>query len=197
MESFKSYLRRFVHLPNDVWEEISSLFKVVNLNKGAYFYKEGDICSNIAYVLKGILRSFYVINGEEITRFVSLQDSIITAFSSYVTQLPSEENIQAITDCKLYMIDYRDMNYLYEKYPIWEKLGRLMLEQNHLRMEKRMVSLLALSAEQRYKALCKEQPAIIRHVPLQYIASILGVKPETLSRIRKKIAHPTPQWLLD
>lgn len=190
MDNFLHYIRQFIHLPRAAWEEAKSLACELHLRKGSFFYQQGKICNHVAFINKGILRSFYLIEGEELTRFVSLQNSIITAFASFVQQIPSQENIQAISDCHLFTLETKDLSYLYDKYPSWEKLGRLILEHHHLRMEKRMLSLLAFTAEQRYKALCREQPDIVQKVPLQYIASILGVKPETLSRIRKKMSSP-------
>lgn len=190
MDSFYRYIKQFIHLPRAAWEEAKSLASELQLRKGSFFYQQGEICNHVAFINKGILRSFYLIDGEELTRFVSLQNSIITAFTSFVQQIPSQENIQAISDCQLFTLGAKELTYLYDRYPAWEKLGRLILEHHHIRMEKRMLSLLGLTAEQRYKALCKDQPEIIQSVPLQYIASILGVKPETLSRIRKKMTKP-------
>ncbi|RMG31793.1 MAG: Crp/Fnr family transcriptional regulator [Bacteroidetes bacterium] len=186
-DQLRQYVSKYVHIEPAVFEEASRYFKPRFLKKGEYLYREGGICHKLAFVLRGLIRSFYHIEGEEVTRFIVWENFFVTAFSSFISRKSSNENIQAIEDSHVLVICYEDLQHLYRKHPSWQELGRRLVEESHLRLEQRVLSLLTHTAEQRYRALAITQPELLRRVPLQYIASLLGIKPETLSRIRRKV----------
>lgn len=187
MDRLKKYILGFVKFSEEEFSEILPYFYHQQLKKGEYFYREGEICNRISFILSGMIRSFYHINEEEITRYVLLKEGFVTALSSFTARQPTKENLQALTQMDLLTIDHADLQYLYGKFPKMQELGRLIIEYSHRLLEERVVVLLSLSAEERYEALSDKRPELLQNVPLRYIASLLGIKPETLSRIRKKL----------
>lgn len=106
---------------------------------------------------------------------------------SFVSQTPSFEIISAITDCELITINKKDLEFLYDKYQKWERLGRRIIEEMFVESQQRIYSFITESAETRYKKLLKQYPDMIRDVPLKHIADFLGIKLQSLSRLRKTI----------
>lgn len=189
MDSLRSYIEQFVSFTEEEFADILRHFQFEQLKKGDFFHHAGAPCQRVAYIRSGALRSFYKLENQDFTRFVLLKNSFATALTSFVSQTPSRESIQAVTDCELYVIDYESNEALYAKYPKWQELGRKLIAYYHAKLEDRVFRLLTQSAEERYRTLTAEQPELLREVPLQYIASILGVTRETLSRVRKKISR--------
>ncbi len=188
LDKFRKFLDQFNIIDDEDFEAAVPYFRYREYKRNEFLHKGGNTCKEIAFILDGAVRSFYNINGNDITRFVLLKDAFVTALSSFIMQESSLENIQAITHVQALVVTKEDIEALYRKYHHWETIGRMAIERSHLLLEKRILALISLTAEERYKALSIEQPELLRYIPLQYIASILGVKPETLSRIRKKMS---------
>jgi len=189
--ALKAFFNQMVELSDKEFEDIAKYFKPLTLKEGAYFVEEGQVCSKIAFIRKGFMRAFYEINDEmEVTKYIQPKHTLITAFASFASRKPSQEYIQALTECDLWVIDYDSMQLLYRKYPKWQELGRIIMEEIYQYLEKRILSFLTQNAEERYRALVTENPRLIQDVPLRYIASMLGITPETLSRIRQKVNLP-------
>jgi CRP-like cAMP-binding protein len=164
-----------------------SFFKQIGLKKGDYLSREGQICTKLMIVKNGILRSFYNKDAEQLTTYFNIEGTIATALRSYLKEVPAHENIQALTDVELLYIEKKDMNKLYDEIPSWNKIGRLVMEVLYVKMEERSISLQHDSARERYLNFLTEFPNVVNRIPLQYIASFLGITPETLSRIRKSL----------
>ncbi|HPH46369.1 MAG TPA: Crp/Fnr family transcriptional regulator, partial [Chryseolinea sp.] len=111
----------------------------------------------------------------------------ITDYRSFLTQQPSTEYIIALEDAEVIELHYNDMQTLYEKVPSWQKYGRLIAEFLYIKVTERAQSLLFDSPEELYTRLMKERPKVIENMPQRYIASYLGIQPESLSRIRKRM----------
>jgi CRP-like cAMP-binding protein len=157
------------------------------LKKGMFLIQEGKICNEIAFIKSGILRSFYINNeGEEITNCITFENELMSAFSSFITQKPTEENIQAVVDTELLILKRSDMELLYENSSAWQKVGRYLTEMQYVELEQRTVSFQKNSAKQRYEKLIEHHSNYIKYIPLQYLASYLGITPRHLSRLRKE-----------
>jgi CRP/FNR family transcriptional regulator, anaerobic regulatory protein len=113
------------------------------------------------------------------------------SLASFTLQKPAQFNVAAIEETSLLVIQRNALLELFEKYTCWQKLGRLLAEGLAIRKELREISFLKDSPEERYRKLLEEQPIVLQRVPLHYVASYLGMKPETLSRIRNRISRPT------
>jgi CRP/FNR family transcriptional regulator, anaerobic regulatory protein len=179
-------IRRFIALDEESLQDIASCFKPLHLAKGTYWLKAGQICTQVGWVKEGLLRTWYEVDGEEITHWISEEGYFDTSLSSFSFKTPSRWNLQAITDCELLVLDCDDHRQLLNKYTQWRIFESQLLIFSYLGLEERMFSQLHQTAEERYEKLLAERPALAARAPLQHLASMLGMKPETLSRLRKK-----------
>jgi CRP-like cAMP-binding protein len=185
----ENYLRSFNILTEEEIEVFVNLTTSLELKKGDFLVKEGTISKKIAYIQSGIFRSFYYSSeSEEVTYCFTFENTIITAYSSWILQVPSSENIQALTDMQLQIITKENVNFLEKTYPNWTKFFKHVAEQEYIGLEKRIFLLQRESAEKRYQDLLLNYPEYLHTIPLQYLASYLGVTQRHLSRIRKNIA---------
>jgi CRP-like cAMP-binding protein len=160
----------------------------LHLKKGEFFIREGNTSEYIAYIQSGIFRSFYhSTEKEEVTYCFTFENTLITAYSSWITQLPTNENIQALSDMALILISKEQMNHLEATYPNWVKFFKQVAENEYIGLEKRVFMLQRESAETRYQNLLKNYPEYLHTIPLQYLASYLGITQRHLSRIRKSL----------
>ena len=127
--------------------------------------------------------------GEQITTHINCPPGFITSYFNFVNQVKSNENVECITDCELLRITKQNLDHLLEKSAAIKNFSIRVFQQSLLYNEVRSKELAILTAEERYKKLIENYPSIIQHVPVQYIASFLGMKPESLSRIRRKIIN--------
>lgn len=128
---------------------------------------------------------YYDDKGEEQTTFLCSQTGFITSFSSFIYQTKATENVECVTDCELLRISQFDAKQLVEKSEIFKNFFLVIFEKSISLATQRANDLALLNAEQRYQKMINEQPHFIQNIPLQYIASFLGIKPQSLSRIRK------------
>lgn len=170
---------------NEEMQEAATLLQVEKIEKGKFFIKSGMIADRIGFVNSGLMRSFYTINGKETTTFFQFPGLLASALVSFLKMKPSNENIQAIEDTEIVYILRKDLYTLYEKNWKWQQVGRVMTENYYVLMEERIISLQSQSASERYQMFQDTYPELLNSIPLYYIASYLGMSPETLSRIRK------------
>jgi CRP/FNR family transcriptional regulator, anaerobic regulatory protein len=186
MKSLIGIIKQSVSLSEEEVELLQKLISVQKLSKNSFFIKEGQICNRLAFVESGMFRHFYHTDEKaEVTRWVSLSNTFFTAFESFIMQIPSYENIQALKDSIICTIFKKDWHLLCDKIPFIKDLWAKNIEFHYMGMEERVYSLIALRAEKRYDLMCKKYPEFIEAVPLKYIASMLGIEPRHLSRIRK------------
>ena len=174
---------------NEAEKEIcKSLFTPKKIRKRQYILQQDDICKNLIFVEKGLLRSYSVDEkgNEHILQFAPEGWWIADLFS-FFTGESSAYNIDAIEDSELLLITNPAIEQLYERVPKFERYFRILTQNNMVAMQKRLTSELSSSAEEKYLKLISAYPNIVARVPQHMIASFLGLTPETLSRIRKKI----------
>lgn len=190
MEELKKYLESFQILTEEEICLFESLVLPKQLKKDEYYIQEGKVSQNVSFVHSGLLRSFYYnSNGEDVTYCFTFSNSFITAYSSFLTQTSTAENIQALTDIELFSIS-RDQILQLEKSSVnWLLLFKSIAEQEYVKMEKRIFLLQKETAEKRYDDLLKNKAKYLQHIPLNYLASYLGVSQRHLSRIRKAISN--------
>ncbi len=169
------------------WTMLIQYGALKKFKKGENFIKSNHVNTKIAFIIKGGFRFFYDKEDAEITCLLSFENGLIGSFESNILKLPCTQTIQAIEDSELFIIDYRDLEKLYDKSNKFERVGRLILEYYIAYLQQRITSYLLETPEERYLRLITETPDILNRVPLQYIASYIGVTPVSLSRIRKRI----------
>ena len=185
----KNYLKLFNVLTDDEIENFIQLSTKRDLIKGDYFIREGETCKEVAFVLSGTFRSYYISDkGEEITYCITFPNNLLTAYSSFITGQGTDENIQAITSTELLIIPKNNIDDLVVKNPNWVKFLKIVAEKQYIELEKRIFQLQKNNALQRYTDLIKNQPEYVQNIPLQYLASYLGITQRHLSRIRREIS---------
>ena len=182
-------LRQFIAIDDNVLKDVLSYFKPLHLAKGDYLVKAGQVCTQVAFVNEGLLRTWHEVNDTEITHWISDEGFFDTSLSSFSYKTPSRWNLQAITDCELLVLDCDDHRTLLQKHTIWRIFESQLLINSYLGLEERMFSQLHHTAEERYEKLLTDRRQLVLRAPLQYRASMLGMKPETLSRLRKKLTE--------
>ena len=171
--------------PQDL-KEITSLFQLEILKKGDYFLKTNKRCDRLSFLQKGFLRIFLETEKKEVTQWISTQGYFVTDLSSFIFEKPARWTIQALTDTEIYTIKKSDYDNIKNIIPKWAELEKLFIVHWFTTLEDRIFSHLSMSAEERYDFFFENNKKLFNQVPLQYIASILGMTPETFSRIRKK-----------
>ncbi len=150
--------------------------------------EHGKVCQKVLFVNKGYFRFFHIdTKGNEITSDFYFAPTFITSYTSFITGTPSFVNVQAMSDMEVLEISKKDLYDLYAQNPKIERLGRLIAEMVAIISEEHLFLLLNQTAEIRYKKLLQTNPQYVNTIPLQYIASYLGITQETLSRMRKSI----------
>ena len=163
---------------------------VKHFEQGEHFIREGQYARHVAFIESGFLRSYQIdYKGNEVTINFFESGSFCSSYYSFYSRQPSLENIAAITDCTLRLITYEELMGLFDKNLEVNKMGRRLVEDVCIRKDLRIAKLLQLDAESRYLWFEQEYPNIMAVAQMRHIASYLGVQPETLSRIRKKVAN--------
>jgi len=188
MTELELYINSYFGIAQDDLLKISSYFHLTTLKKGDYFLKSGHVCNKLSFHKSGLIRVFVTTNQKEVTQWISTKGYFVTDLSGIIFNKPSKYSIEALTDCELYTIDQGDYKNIGRIVPNWHELEKLFIARCFIYMEERIFSLLSLSSEERYKWLFEQQRDLFNQVPLQYLASMLGMTPETLSRIRRKQA---------
>jgi CRP-like cAMP-binding protein len=166
---------------------VERFFEPVSCGKGEILEKENKIAQYLYFINSGFIRAFYNKNGDQITTHINCPSGFITSFNSFVTGIPAVDNIECLTACEVLRITKSDLDTLCHKSQKWADFARIIYEKSLIYNEQRTNDIIALSAEKRYLKILNDNPAMIQNVPLQYIASFIGIKPESLSRIRKQI----------
>jgi CRP-like cAMP-binding protein len=166
---------------------IASTFRPKLIGKGSYFSEEGKTSRHLAYIARGLFQYFYRKDGNEITTYVTGPGNFLASVASFYRQKPSKENIRALSDAEVWMLHYDELQKLKKESEGFKAFYIDALEAVIQGMDETRANLIILTAEERYALLLKEEPALLQQIPLQYLASILGVTPRHLSRIRNNI----------
>jgi CRP/FNR family transcriptional regulator, anaerobic regulatory protein len=159
--------------------------------KGTILIKENTVADKMFAIIVGACRSYFIKDGEEITDFFFFENSFATDFASLCSGKPSTLILECIEDTTVDVIHKKDLEELYSTYHTFSEVGRMMAEYSYLQIEERMRLLHTESLEIRYNWMMENFPEIFNRVPQHYIATYLGVKPQSLSRIRAKISGKT------
>ncbi|WP_405564119.1 Crp/Fnr family transcriptional regulator [Polaribacter sp. Asnod6-C07] len=186
MTELQKYITSYFGITNQYMDNITSLFKESELKKGEYFIKSGHYCEKLSFVQSGFIRVYANANNKEITQWISTKGYFITDLYSFNFKQRAKWNIQALTDCKLYTIEKENYKLLNKLVPNWPEMEKQFIASCFVQLEDRVFSHLSLNSEERYNKLFENHKELFNHVPLQYIASMLGMSPETFSRIRNK-----------
>lgn len=185
-QNLKRHIQEIVKVSESELNYFISKTKLVQLEKNETWKSEGEISQELAYVNSGLLRHFYVDNGNEKTEKFYTEQIWFGDLGSFLSKTPSLRNYVAIEKSELIVLSFSELQSLYLKIPIMERFGRLYAEQLLIEQLNRNRSFLLDSAKTKYTKFKVDFPELSQRIPQYLIAQYLGIKPETLSRIRKK-----------
>jgi len=179
-----------VSLDGEEFETIKSFFIPKKVRKRQYVLNAGDVCQYITFVEKGLLRSFTVDDdgNEHVVQF-AIEGWWISDMGSFVSAKNALYNIEALEDSELLHLTKQSMEELLDKFPAMERFFRILMQNNIVALQRRVIAYMSLSAEEKYLKLLEVAPDIMTRASQQHIASYLSITPETLSRIRKKVSE--------
>lgn len=184
------YIHSNYHFSQKEIEMVQHYFEPVSFSKNIVIEEAGKVPNYLYYIVSGYLRLFYMDeNGNEITTHINCPPGFFTSYSHFISETVSDHNVECVTACELLRITKENLDHLVKQSQAMKDFSISVFQHSIAYNENRSRELSTLNAEQRYLKLLKDYPEIIQHVPIQYIASFLGMKPESLSRIRRKIIN--------
>jgi CRP-like cAMP-binding protein len=189
LDTLFKHIEEKVSLTDADKELIQSFFITKRLRKRQYLLQEGDICRYLAFVASGLIRTYNIDDkGDEHMSVFGWEGWWLSDFNSFLTGEPSVFNIDAIEASELLLISRADYDAITLAVPIMDRYFRILYQNSLVTKERRLMSSITHSAEEKYLQLIQHDPKISERVPQNMIASYLGIAPETLSRIRKNLA---------
>ena len=167
--------------------DIAKMFFEEKLERNEFHTELGTRFGKLSFVKSGFLRIYRQTDKKEITQWISSPGEFVTDLNALMFDQTARWNIQALTDCEIYTMDYQTYKTINEHISNWAEIEKLFIAKCFMTIEDRIFSFLSMSSEERYEYLSQTKPDLLQHIPLQYLASMLGMTPETLSRIRKKM----------
>jgi CRP/FNR family transcriptional regulator, anaerobic regulatory protein len=167
--------------------EIAGLFQKKIFVKGDYFVKVEQTNQYLGFIEKGLCQYFYNKEGNEITTYVAGANAFVVSVKSFLRQIPSKENIRMLADSIVWLISKKAFENLINQNENFKNFYISLLEYQMVCIDDSLFNQITLTAEERYQKLLTEEPQLLQQIPLQYLASILGITPRHLSRIRKNI----------
>ena len=186
MTELEKYIQSYFGISQEDLAQVGALFKRQTLKKGDYFLKTGRVCDKLSFIQSGLLRIYVQTPDKEVTQWISTKGYFVTDLASLIFNTPARWTIQALTNIEMYTIDRQGYNSIGNLVPKWHELEKLFIARCFTLLEDRIFSHLSMTAEERYHFFFERNKELFNQVPLQYIASMLGMTPETFSRIRKK-----------
>jgi CRP-like cAMP-binding protein len=182
------YINRIVELTEEEERILVSLISIRKLLKGQYFLQQGDICKFSGFVISGCTKTFYVDDeGQEHVLMFSVEDWWTSDMGSYITQKPTDFNVQCLEKTVLIQFSYEQQEEMLRRIPKLERFFRIIVERAFVASQKRVVRNLSLSAKDRYLFFRNEYPKIEQRIPQYLIASYLGITKEFLSKIKSQL----------
>ena len=183
---FRKFIENYVLVSQSDWETISNCFERKEVEKNQTILNEGEICKHLYFLESGLMRYFINKDGNEITKFFTNAPYCFTSQVSFNNEKPATENIQAIEKSVIWQFSFQDSNKLFEL-ESWTIFARKITQEVQYFTEQILEEIQSETAEFRYEKMLKNDAELTNRIPLKYLASFLGIAPQSLSRVRKKI----------
>jgi len=188
-DTLLSHIQNKVDISEEQKTELQSFFTLKKLRKKQYLLQEGDACKYLSFVSKGLLKSYFLDEkGSEHINMFAFEGWWISDFNSFINQEKAVLNIDAIEETELLMITREDYENLMLKIPVMDRYFRILYQNSLVTKDYRLIVSNSFTAEEKYTQFAQKNPDVIQRIPHNLIASYLGLAPETVSRIRKKIS---------
>jgi CRP-like cAMP-binding protein len=182
-------ISRYLVLTSQEASAFAECIPIKTFNKSDLLLREGQVSRDSYFVIKGCVRKYYIIDGEERTTEFYVEDESVASLQSYKNKTPANHYFECVEDCRLAVLNYEKEQGLFKRVPKYESLCRMTMENDFAEQQEVLAKFITSSPEERYKNLLETRPDLLQRVPQYHLASYLGVKPESLSRIRKRIAN--------
>jgi CRP-like cAMP-binding protein len=183
-----SSIKSIINLTPKEVDHIDQLFKKKEFKKGDFFLAEGQVCKQVGFIVSGLIRYYINHDGEEKTYAFAEENNFVCNYESFLPQTPSTKIIQALEDCEMLVISLADLQIFYKSIAQGERFGRLVIGQVFIQLLQDLSSFYTDTPEYRYEKFVKEHPGLQQRISQYHIASYVGVKPQSLSRIRRRIS---------
>lgn len=188
MDQLKTVITSFVPMPDEEYDLILPIINRMEVKKDTDLLEQGQICKHVYFIESGFFRMFYVdYKGNEINSRFGKPDDFLVDFASFITKKPALYHWRAMEDSKIIALEHEEVERLYNSSPSWSKFGRLIAESGYLLIIDREEMLHFQTPEERYKTILKKEPHLFQLVSQNHLSSYIGIKPESLSRLRKRI----------
>lgn len=181
-------ISRYLELTNEEAAAFAECIPIKTFKKGEILLREGQISRESYFVIQGCLRKYYIMSGEEKTTEFYVEDESVASLQSYKNKTPANHYFECVEESKLAVLSYDKEQELFKLVPKYETLCRMSMEDNFGEQQEALAKFIMSSPEERYTNLIDTRPDLLQRIPQYHLASYLGVKPESLSRIRKRIA---------
>jgi CRP-like cAMP-binding protein len=188
MDQIRSYFEKTIKMSDSDWNVFSSKLKRSEHKKRTTLLAVGEVENHLNFIETGSIRMFIPKEENDLTFAFCFRGQFMSAYDSFISRAPSNYETETITDTVLWSITFDDLQEIYKDTDCGQIIGRKTAENLFLLKVKREQSLLNESAEERYLKLFIEQPQLIKEIPLKFLASYIGITPQALSRIRKRIS---------
>jgi CRP-like cAMP-binding protein len=187
VELFLQTLRKITPLEIQEEQMFKEAFVPFYLKKNDHFLQATEVNTKLGFLCKGLVRYYVFKNQEEATIEFTKEGEFVADYGSFISKEPSIQNIQALEDCEFLVIDYHKLQQLYKISGNANFLGRIIIEHRFIIMVNQLLTVHRYSPEDRYRYFLKNYKDLTQRIPQYLIASYVGVKPQSLSRIRKRI----------
>ena len=188
MEEILAYLKSiYPKLSDECLAYLRSVVQKREFKKKQFLLRAGDVCRNLYFIKKGLIRCYYLVDDREMTDWVFSEGGTVVSVKSFYDQVPSEDFVQTLEPCEVYFISFVDLEYAYHRFPEFNFVGRV-LTLKYLRIWHDLVRKIRdMEGAERYEAIMTEQPELMQRVPLHVLASWFDMHPGSLSRLRSKL----------
>ena len=187
MDALINFLHSIYPMPPELEEHLRTILKIKLLKKKEVLLTAGNTCKNVYFVSKGLLRSYYLNDDKEESKWFMKEGDVVFAVKSFLTQTPSNESIEALENCELYYITYHELQDIYKNHVSFNFQRGILTEKYYLLSEERSDTARFLKPLDRYKFLLNEYPELVSRVQTNYLASYIGVSRSTMYRLKVKV----------
>ena len=190
MEKLRSVVNAIMPVSQQDFDLLLPIAKFIAVKKKTDLLKQGDVCKHIYFVTSGFFRMFYIdLEGNEINSRFTMENNFIVDFQSFLTQKPSRYYWQAMKDAEVIAFSYLNVQQLYRSSAVWQMFGRLIAERVYIQLNERVEMLQFMSPDERYQHIMTTRPELFNQISQFHLSSYLGIKPESLSRLRKRLHY--------